>query len=45
MAESTIKATNSQDARRYWLDGGNSAWGVIRQVDYAKESTGIHPSF
>ncbi len=34
----------ADDAQRYWLDEGFSPGGVIREVDYAKASQGIHPS-
>src|SRR6476469_5565507 len=31
-------------ARKYWSDEGYSPGGVIREVDYAKASTGLHPA-
>ena len=34
----------SQDARSYWMEAGYSPGGVIREVDYASQSGGLHPS-
>lgn len=34
----------SQAARRYWFDEGYSTGGLIKPVDYAKNSGGLHPS-
>ncbi|MDB5446826.1 MAG: amidohydrolase [Phenylobacterium sp.] len=45
MADDATKLANAQDARRYWLDGGNAPGGEIRKVDYAKERGGVHPLF
>ena len=33
----------ASSARQYWLDEGYSAGGVVREVDYAKASAGLHP--
>jgi predicted TIM-barrel fold metal-dependent hydrolase len=33
----------ASSARRYWSDEGYTAGGVLRQVDYAKASTGLNP--
>ena len=38
-------AATAQDAKRYWLEGGNAPGGKIREVDYAKENQGLHPLF
>ena len=32
-------------ARKYWAEEGYSAGGVIREVDYAANSRGVHPMF
>lgn len=34
----------ASSARKYWSDEGYSAGGVIREVDYAKASTGLNPA-
>lgn len=34
----------SQNARKYWSAAGYLPGGVIREVDYASQSTGLHPS-
>ncbi|TAL02773.1 MAG: amidohydrolase [Rhodospirillaceae bacterium] len=34
----------ASSARTYWLDAGYSDGGVVRQVDYAKAATGLHPA-
>jgi predicted TIM-barrel fold metal-dependent hydrolase len=39
------KLATAQDAKRYWLEGGYSVGGKVREVDYAQESRGAHPSF
>src|SRR6185369_527088 len=36
-------AAIAEDARRYWLDEGYSPGGVIREVDYERTFTGLHP--
>jgi predicted TIM-barrel fold metal-dependent hydrolase len=33
----------AEDARRYWQDEGFSPGGVIREVDYQRSFTGLHP--
>jgi uncharacterized protein len=37
------KTEMASSARRYWSDEGYTAGGVLRQVDYAKASTGLNP--
>ena len=44
-AKSTAIRAAADDAKRYWLDEGRTAGGFIRQVDYAANSTGVHPLF
>jgi uncharacterized protein len=44
MADDDKTPSNADDAQRYWLDEGYSAGGVVREVDYAKASAGLHPS-
>jgi predicted TIM-barrel fold metal-dependent hydrolase len=43
MADDRDLQANADDAQRYWLDEGYLAGGVVREVDYAKNSTGLHP--
>ena len=38
------KTDLASDARKYWSAGGYTKGGVIRQVDYAAASKGLHPS-
>ena len=45
MADDATKVANAQDAKRYWLEGGHAAGGVVRQVDYAQECKGADPLF
>jgi predicted TIM-barrel fold metal-dependent hydrolase len=40
-----VGAGRAQDARKYWRKEGFSPGGVIREVDYRQESTGLHPLF
>jgi len=35
----------SEQAVKYWAEQGYSRGGVIREVDYASQSKGLHPSF
>jgi len=44
MADDKTITANADDAQRYWLEEGYSEGGVIREVDYAANSKGIHPS-
>lgn len=41
---SAIKA-GADDAVRYWLEEGWAPGGYVKQVDYAANSTGVHPLF
>jgi predicted TIM-barrel fold metal-dependent hydrolase len=42
MTDETSELASS--ARKYWSDEGYTAGGVVRQVDYAAASRGLHPS-
>jgi predicted TIM-barrel fold metal-dependent hydrolase len=33
----------AENAKMYWADEGWTAGGVVREVDYATQSTGLHP--
>jgi len=39
-----LTKANADDAQRYWLEEGYDPGGVVREVDYAKNSTGLHPT-
>ena len=44
MATTAVKA-RADDAKRYWLEEGRGEkGGFIREVDYASQSGGLHPS-
>ncbi len=45
MADDAAKLANAQDAKKYWLEGGNAPGGLVREVDYSKENKGAHPLF
>ena len=42
MTDETAELASS--ARKYWSDEGYTAGGIVRQVDYAAASRGLHPS-
>ncbi|HTQ70340.1 MAG TPA: hypothetical protein VMH92_02450, partial [Acidocella sp.] len=42
MAES--KTVLKDDAKKYWSEEGYSVGGMLREVDYASQSNGLHPS-
>jgi predicted TIM-barrel fold metal-dependent hydrolase len=44
MAENQT-AEIASDAKKYWSDQGWLAGGVLREVDYASQSGGLHPNF
>ncbi len=44
MADGDKMADLAASAKTYWANAGYSAGGVVREVDYAKQSTGLDPS-
>ncbi|HJQ17009.1 MAG TPA: amidohydrolase family protein [Allosphingosinicella sp.] len=43
--KSTAIKASEDDARKYWLDEGRTAGGVIREIDHSQYFEGVHPLF
>src|SRR5579864_5064874 len=44
MAEADVKEMENS-AANHWTAEGSAPGGIIREVDYSRESKGLHPSF